>query len=371
MCAGSFAAPKLVLDHNSGPGHKLNVTGGGKCNFTKRTISARDYVSSRKHFCHAALAAFPLEHLLYLLKQAHIPFTENEQGQFFARSARDITDFLFARAKQQNTTFSFHTQVLQIVPQNGLFCVHTNKGNFYANHVVLASGGPSYPALGATAFAWSVAQKLGLAVLPPRPALVGLQAPKPFKEICRSLAGNSLDVIIRTGKHSEEGALLFTHEGISGPAVLQTSLYWQEGQNITLNFLPQTDALAFLRSHKNETALFSKILSPLIPVKISKALLGVLDVRAADAPKDTLLAAANTFNQFTFCPTGTAGYTHAEVTAGGIDTAQIDPITLQCKRLPGLFIIGEALDVTGRVGGLNLHWAWASARAAARALCAS
>ena len=192
--------------------------------------------------------------------------------------------------------------------------------------------------------------------------------PKPFKDICRKLAGNSLTVSIKTGKHTEKGALLFTHEGVSGPAVLQTSLYWQESQQVSINFLPQTDVLSFLRAHKHIPAPFSKILAPLFPVKISKTLLGSLDMRATDAPKNVLLQAAHTLNEWTFCPTGTNGYTHAEATAGGIDTDQLDPVTLQCKSQPGLFIIGEAVDVTGRVGGLNLHWAWASAWAAAKAL---
>ena len=365
MCAGSFDAPKLVLEHNNAPGRKLNITGGGKCNFTHKTLSAKDYVCSQKHFAHAALAAFPPEKLLHVFKDASIKYEVREDGCLFAQSAADITRFLFQRAKKHHTTFSFDTQVLSVIKSNELFVIRTSKGIVYARQLVIASGGLSYPQLGAGALAWQIAQSFDLPTVAPRPALVGLRAEKDFRQQCKTLAGNTLPVQIRTQKQIENGSLLFTHEGISGPAVLQTSLYWQEGQEMQINFCPTVDVLSVLRARKNEPVYFSKILQSVLPVKITKTLLGFADLPAAQATKEQLVYAANQLNHFRFTPQSTAGYTHAEITCGGIDTSVLDGHTLQCKKINGLYFIGEAVDVTGRMGGYNLHWAWASARAAA------
>ncbi len=272
------------------------------------------------------------------------------------------------RAREKHTEILHNTEVLHITWEQGLFRAETSRGAFYAQNLVLASGGYSYPSLGADGFAWRAAQELGLQTLPPRPALVSLTLPAPWRAVCRALAGNSLQAEVSAGKKKERGMLLFTHDGISGPAVLQTSLYWKEGEKLRLNFLPDTDAEMYLKEHKNNPQTFSKLLSPFISPKIAKAWLGELDMRAADSPKETLHAAAQRLNAVEIIPSGTAGFTRAEVTAGGLDTAQFHAGTLECKSLPGLFVIGEALDVTGRLGGFNLHWAWASAAAAARQL---
>ncbi len=368
FCAGSFAAPKLLLEHNRRPGEKLSITGGGKCNFGHRSVTAGDYLCSHKHFCKNALAAFGPQAFAQLLKQAKIPFDELPSGQFFARSSPEITRFLTQRARQQNTTISCQTQVLGLTREKDLFCVRTSRGNFYARQVVVAAGGLSYPALGATGLSFQLAQALGLSVTPLRPALVGLSVPQPLRAACKALAGNSCPVEVSVGKHTERGQLLFTHEGVSGPAVLQSSLFWNEGEKVQINFLPQLSWAQFLAQHKNEPTSFSKLLSPHLSAKIIKTLLGPLDVRAADASKDVLRRVEQTLQAWQFVPTGTAGYTRAEVTAGGVDVTQINPHTLECKTLPGLFFIGEALDVTGRVGGYNLHWAWASAFCAAQEL---
>lgn len=370
MCAGSYAAPKLLIEHNVRLGAKLAVTGGGKCNFTNLSVRAADYESARKHFCKNALAAFKPQDFIRLLDAEKIPYHEKEAGQLFAQDAREIVRLLQRRARQNNTTFSCSTQALKISREKDLFCVETSKGKFYAGNVVVASGGLSYPALGATGFAFQTAKSLGLQTAALRPALVSLSAPAPWRRICRELAGNSCPAQITAGKHVEEGQLLFTHDGVSGPVVLQTSLYWREGETVRVNFLPGTDAENFLRARKNETVRFSKLLRGLLPEKIAKTLLQELDARAADAPKETLLAAAARLNRFEFVPSGTGGYTRAEVTAGGVDAGEINPSTMQCKAIPGLFFIGEALDVTGRLGGYNLHWAWASAFCAAKALAA-
>ena len=368
FCASKYAAPKLLLEHNARPGAKLAVTGGGKCNFSNLNVTERDYVCQSKHFCHAALAAFRPRDFICILEEEKIPFDTLQNGQLFAQNAREITQLLVRCARTQNTDIRCKTEVLKIQKENGLFRVTTSEGTFYTANLVLATGGLSYPDLGATGFAFRTAQELGLNLVPLRPALAGLRAPDPLKTWCRQLAGNSIEAEITVGKRIEKGSLLFTHEGFSGPAVLQASLYWQEAMPLRINFLPGTDVLAWLQKNKNNTACFSKILAEFLPAKIAKTLLQENDVRAADAKKETLLAAARRLNALSFQPTGTSGYTRAEVTAGGVDTVQFSPASMECKSIAGLFYIGEALDVTGRLGGYNLHWAWASAAAAARAL---
>ncbi|MBQ7909102.1 MAG: aminoacetone oxidase family FAD-binding enzyme [Elusimicrobiaceae bacterium] len=368
FCAGSFSAQKLVLEHNDRAGKKLSVTGGGKCNFTNLFVSAQDYVSDNKHFCKSALSAFPPQRFIDLLQEEKIPFYEKEEGQLFSHSAPEVVRFLLKRAQAQNTTFSYQTQVLSIQKEKDFFRVQTTKGLFYAYHIVMACGGVSYPALGSGNFAFQTAQALHLTVEPLRPALVGFKAPAPWKEIFASLAGNSLPVEIKTKKHTEKGQLLFTHEGISGPAVMQTSLFYHEGEKVFLNFLPEINLEEKLRENKNAPFLFSKILANYIPAKISKVLLQDLDVRSCEAKRETLFAVIKRLQNFEFIPSGTMGYTRAEVTAGGVSCAQFSPQTMECKTISGLFYIGEALDVTGRLGGFNLHWAWASAHLCAEAL---
>lgn len=368
FCAGSFGAEKLLLEHNAQAGAKLSISGGGKCNFSNLLVSPRQYVSRCPHFCHDALAAFRPPDFMRLLRENNVVFEEKENGQLFARRAADITRLLIRRAKEQNTHLKTGVEVLKIHREQDAFRTETSAGIFYSLNVVIATGGLSYPALGAGGFAAKTAAQLGLAVTEQRPVLVALRVPKQWRETCRRLAGNSLQAEVLVGKHKEAGALLFTHEGFSGPVILQSSLYWKEGEEIQINFLPSADAATLLQKNKNLPASFSKILAPYINARLCKTWLGPLDVRAADAKKETLRAAAQRLNQFTFVPAGTAGYTHAEATAGGIDCAAFNPHTMECKRIGGLFVIGEALDVTGRLGGYNLHWAWASAAAAANAL---
>ena len=368
FCAGSFATPKLVLEHNNKPGKKLAVTGGGKCNFTNIHVSASDYVSNHKHFCKNALSAFKPQHFIRLLEEQKIPFYEKEAGQLFTYDAKEIVRLLEKRARRQNTTFSYNTQVLAVGQDKNGFKIQTSKGIFYTENLVIAAGGLSYPALGAGGFAAQAARSFNIDVIEQRPALVGMRAPEPLRSLCKISAGNSLTAQVSVGKHIETGQLLFTHEGFSGPVMMQSSLFWQEGEKITINFLPTMDLEKFLKENKNSSDLFSKLLTPFLPVKFTKNWLAASDVCAANAKKETLLAAAKKINRFEFIPAGTAGFTRAEVTAGGADCAAFHPSTFEHKKIPGLFFIGESLDIAGRLGGYNLHWAWASAHACAEAL---
>lgn len=368
MCAGSFDKRKLLLDHNPAAGAKIAVSGGGKCNFSNRKLSAPHYLSQNKHFCKNALAAYGCDDFLRLLAQHAIPWEERERGQLFAKNARDIVRMLEKRARQNNTVFQPGTQVLEIKRENGFFQIRTSAGTVSAQYAVIASGGLSFPALGASNFAVKTAKAFGLSVVEQRPALAALVFPRELRERFKPLAGNSLPVHIQTGKFEYAGSLLFTHDGISGPAVLQTSLFWEPGTTVRVNFLPQTDAAQWLAQHKNSSKNMSAVWEEKISAKIAKALLGPLDRDPANASKAQLAQAAAALNRFEFIPYGTAGYSRAEATAGGVDTREINPSTMQVKKLPELYFTGEALDVTGLVGGYNLQWAWSSGYAAAQSL---
>lgn len=366
FCAGSFNAPKIILDHNKLPGVKVGVSGGGKCNFTNRFISATDYVSLRKHFCKNALAAFKPTDFIELLDENKIPYEERAKGQLFVKDAQEIVRFLVKRAKQANTDFSLATQVLDIKKTEHGFLIRTSGGTLQAEHVVLATGGLSYPSLGASSFGLQLAQKFGLHITEQRPALCGLTFPKEMRKTYKILAGNSVLAAVQTGKHLFTDQLLFTHEGISGPAVLSTSLYWQEGHPVQVNFLPNIDVEKILVQHKQTNKKVSSVIN--LPGHMAQTLLGPLDQPLANMTKSNFQAVIKHLAAFEFVPAGTAGYTKAEVTAGGIDTQEINPTTFETKKVPGLYIIGEILDVTGRLGGFNLHWAWASGYCAAKDL---
>ena len=369
FCAGSFNARKIVLDHNSSPGRKVAVSGGGKCNFSNLYLSSADYLCQQKHFCKNALAAFTPRHFIRLFEKEKIAYQERENGCLFAQNAQDVVRFLVERAKKNQTTFSLSTQVLAVLPQKqGGFILHTSKGTLYAQHVVLASGGLSYPSLGASSFGGQVARQLGLHIVQQRPALCGLTLPKAQQNSFRHLAGNSLAASVTTGRKTFTGQLLFTHEGFSGPCVLNASLFWLPSAEVIVDFLPGINVQEVLANSKNSTRTLCAALATYIPTKISKTILGPVEQSLANAPKKELQEAASRLNRFSFVPTGTSGYTKAEVTAGGIDTSVINPTTFEVKNTPGLYIIGELLDVTGRLGGFNLHWCWASAYSCARAL---
>lgn len=369
FCAGSYNARKIVLEANIKPALKVSISGGGKCNFSNTYVSAEDYLSQNKHFCKNVLAAFKPQDFTRLLDQEHISWEERQNGQLFAKNARDIVHFLTTRAKRHNTQLALGVRALNVKQENGLFVTDTSAGPVRSQYLVLAAGGLSYPALGANGFGLKTARQFGLAEIEERPALVGLTLPKEIRPRFCALAGNSIQARVWCGKKSFTGPVLFTHDGVSGPAILQISLFAGPGNPIYIDFLPGQDAYAVFCAAKNSAKTFSGALSEKgMPAKIAKALLGELERDLANASRAQLEAASAAVNRFYFVPAGTAGLTKAEVTAGGIDTREINPTTFEARKTPGLYVIGELLDVTGRLGGFNLHWAWSSGFAAANAL---
>ena len=370
--AGARGKRVLLLDHADAPGKKILISGGGRCNFTNLEAAPDRFLSDNKHFGRSALGRYTPSDFVALVERHGIAFHEKTLGQLFCDgSARQIVRLLIDEcdAAGVDTRLSHH---ISAVDHDGTgFRVATDHGDFTAPALVLATGGPAIPKLGATGFAYDVARKFGLAIVPPRPALVPLTFADALLDLCRGLSGVAVDAVVRAGSAAFREALLFTHRGLSGPAVLQASSYWTGGA-VTLDLAPGVDVAAFLRDRRRARpkAEGATILGEIVPARLATALsirLGLAGTLAnlTDRALDT---AAAGIGAWAVTPTGTEGFAKAEVTAGGIATAGLSSKTMMATAVPGLFAIGEAVDVTGWLGGYNFQWAWASGVAAGSAV---
>jgi len=288
-----------------------------------------------------------------------------EDGKLFARSSADILDFLLSRIEGK---FALNNYIKKVNKNGGIFEITTDKNIFYARNIICALGGLSYPALGASGAAYDIAKSFGLAVMPRYPALTGIIFDKKMKEIFAPLAGISCRATLKNGKNIYAGDILFTHGGLSGPVVLQASLYGIKNKEISINFLPGFDAASFLAANKTSPQKPGVLLQGKLPARLLQVLIGQNDKQLANLNKKEMMQIAAALNNFTFNVKEIYGYDKAEITAGGVDTRGISSQTMQAVDAPGLYFTGEALDISGRLGGYNLHWAWASAAAAARAI---
>ena len=352
MCAiraGQRGRRVLLLDHAEKVGKKILISGGGRCNFTNLDARPEAFLSDNPHFCKSALARYTQHDIICLVEKHRIPWHEKTLGQLFCDgSARQIVAMLLVECAAVGVDVRVEHAIASIEKADR-FVIHTNKGDFDAGAVVLATGGLSIPKMGATGFAHDVARRFGLRVTPTRPALV------PFTATVPELSGVALEVVARCGKASFREAMLFTHRGLSGPAILQISSYWRPGQEISVDLMPDLDAVQFLkeRRHARPKAELRTILAEVMPQRLAAVL--------ADEDPATL-------NDWRLKPTGTEGYAKAEVTLGGIDTAELSSRTMEARKVPGLFVVGEAVDVTGWLGGYNFQWAWSSGWAAGDAV---
>ncbi|ORE94825.1 NAD(P)/FAD-dependent oxidoreductase [Aurantimonas sp. 22II-16-19i] len=366
--AGQAGARILVLDHADEPGKKILISGGGRCNFTNLGIEPRCFLSENPHFVKSALKRYTQWDFLALVEAYGIAWHEKTLGQLFCDgSARQIVDMLLEECRRGGVEIRLSTPIGEIGHVGGRFTV----GRDSAPNLVVATGGPSIPKMGATGRAYAIAEQFGLAVVPPRPALVPLTLggeERLFKEI----SGVACPVVARTRDIAFEEAALFTHKGLSGPAILQISSYWSPGETIALSVLD--DAASHLRAAKRTMprAHLKAALAEHLPNRLAEALAARIGLTAelGNLPDAVLDEAAETLTRLTFRPTGTEGYAKAEVTAGGIDTAELSSKTMEARKLPGLYAIGEAVDVTGWLGGYNFQWAWSSGVAAGRAIAA-
>jgi predicted Rossmann fold flavoprotein len=369
--AGHGGARVLVIDHNAEPGRKILISGGGRCNFTNIGAAPERYLSENRHFARSALARYTPADFVTLVQKHGIAFHEKTLGQLFCDgSAKAIVAMLMAECAAGGVDFRFGTAITNVSHADGLFTVTTGAGAFRAPQLVLATGGPAIPKLGATGFAYNLAKQFGCRIIPPRPALVPFTLP-PGEGLFRELAGVAAPVIARAGKAAFREAALFTHKGLSGPAMLQVSSYWRHGEAIAVDFLPDAPA-DWLQAAKRQRpkAGVKSVLASLLPDRLATALADALALPGElAAHKDAALAhAMQQLKAWAFRPDGTEGFAKAEVTAGGIDTAMLNSRTMAANHLSGLFAIGEAVDVTGWLGGYNFQWAWASGHAAGTAI---
>ncbi len=354
MRAGHRGRKVLLLDHAEKVGKKILISGGGRCNFTNLDARPEAFLSANPHFAKSALARYTQHDFIELVNRHKIAWHEKTLGQLFCDgSARQIVAMLLDECAAVGVDVRVAHKVTR-VEKSDRFTVATDHGDFFAASVVLATGGLSIPKMGATGLAHEVARQFRLRVTETRPALVPLTLPVP------EISGVSLEVEARCGRARFREALLFTHRGLSGPAILQVSSYWKPGQEITVDLLPDLDAASFLKERKRTRpkAELRTILAEILPQRLAQSL-ATEGTMAGQRDRD-LETLANRIKLWTVVPTGTEGYAKAEVTLGGIDTDGLSSKTMEAKKVPGLYAIGEAVDVTGWLGGYNFQWAWSS-----------
>jgi len=375
MCAGTvagFGKSVLVLDHAEKVGKKILISGGGRCNFTNRFCSPANFISANPHFCKSALARFSADDFIDRVKQSGISYHEREHGQLFCdESARDILDMLLQPCRDFGVMLATQTEILS-VEKKEQFMLKTSKGDFSADSLVIATGGLSIPKMGATGLGLKLAESFGLNVVSPVAGLAPFTFTGKEKEALKALAGISLDVRVTCRNQSFTEAMLFTHRGLSGPAMLQISSYWQPGDALLIDLLPDMDAVAFLKQKQQQRpqAQLATILSELLPKRLVQLLMkdNPGENRLRQLSEKQVQAFASLLHGWILKPNGTEGYRTAEVTVGGVDTDELSSKTMQSKKISGLYFIGEVVDMTGHLGGHNFQWAWSSGYAAGMAV---
>jgi predicted Rossmann fold flavoprotein len=368
ITAGQRGRRVLVLDHADRIGKKILISGGGRCNFTNLHCTADRFLSANPHFARSALARYTPRDFIALVERHRIPFHEKTLGQLFCdRSASDIVSMLEAEGRAVGVRIVLNQHITEIRHDEG-FLVHTSTANYRPRALIVATGGLSIPKMGATDLAYRIATQFGLAIEPCRPALVPLTWQPEDSARYADLTGLSTEIIATEGKTRFREKMLFTHRGLSGPAILQISSYWKPGGSVTIDLAPEKDCTAPLRAQpggRDATALRTA-LRAFFPQRLADRW------AALHAPSGwsnaALLEAEEQLHRWQITPAGTEGYAKAEVTAGGISTAELSAQTMESRRVPGLYCIGEAVDVTGHLGGYNFQWAWASGAAAGRAV---
>ena len=373
MCAGvagQRGRSVLVLEQARHPGEKIRISGGGRCNFTNLRASPANFLSENPRFCRSALSSFTQHDFIALVEKYGIAYHEKTRGQLFCDgSSRQIIDMLLEECRKARAQLRLGVRISAISKTESGFAVVTDQGEFRARSLVVATGGPSIPKMGSSGFGYKVAEQFGLKIVPPRAALVPLTFDAALLAQFRDLSGVSVDAVVSCGKASFEEALLFTHRGLSGPAILQISSYWREGDDIVVDMAPGSDVLAALkaarRDHpRQELATALGFLPKRLAQIVAEAITG--PVRLADFSDKLLTEVASAVQRWRVRPNGTEGYRTAEVTLGGVDTAALSSKTFEARSVPGLYFIGEVVDVTGHLGGFNFQWAWSSGVAAGK-----
>ena len=376
MCArvaGRRGRSVLILDHAKRPAEKIRISGGGRCNFTNMHSSPAAFLSNNRHFCKSAFTRYTQDDFVQLVTEHQIGFHEKKLGQLFCDdSAQQIIDMLLAECREVQAELRLNTSVSAVSVSAQGYHLQTSGGDVTCSALVIATGGLSIPKIGATRFGYDIARQFGLRVTAVRPALVPLTFQDQFLARCKALSGLSVDAEIRHGKTIFREGLLFTHRGLSGPSILQISSYWQDGAAIHINLLPDADCAALLTARKRETPRQDVLtaLAECLPRRLAADILDELRIagRLADLSNAALGQIGARVNRWQVSPSGTEGYRTAEVTLGGVDVDELSSKTMEAKAQPGLYFIGEVVDVTGHLGGYNFQWAWSSGFVAGEAV---
>ena len=371
LTAGQRGRRVLLLEHTDKVGAKILISGGGRCNFTNLDVRPERFISSNPHFCTSALSRYSQTDFIALIERHGIAYHEKTLGQLFCDgSARAVVAMLVAECTAGHVDIRLDHAVTEIT-RSDAFHVTTHHGTYTAPALVLATGGLSIPKMGATGFSYDLARRFGLRVVETMPGLVPFKVAALVTEDA-PLAGVALEAVVSLGPHSFRENILFTHRGLSGPAILQISSYWKHREAITLNLLPGLDASDEFAARKRARpkVLPHTMLADLLPARLAQVLAAahLPATELANIPDRTLAAAAHHLQHWPITPDGTEGYAKAEVTTGGIDTAELSQKTMAVRRVPGLYAIGEAVDVTGWLGGYNFQWAWSSGHVAGLAI---
>jgi predicted Rossmann fold flavoprotein len=374
MCAaiaGRRGRSVLLIEQSRNPAEKIRISGGGRCNFTNLHTAPSNFLSGNPRFCHSALNGYTQHDFIALVEKYRIAYHEKARGQLFCDgSSRQIIDMLLEECRTARAQLRLGTRISAVSKGEEGFVVATDQGEFRCTSLVVATGGPSIPKMGSSGFGYKIAEKFGLKIVPPRAALVPLTFDAALLAQFGDLTGVSVDAVVSFGKTSFDEALLFTHRGLSGPAILQISSYWREGHDIVVDIAPAIDVLPHLkqlrRDHPKQE--LATALGALLPKRLAqKTADGIAGPdRLADFPDKLLHNVVAAVKQWRIRPSGTEGYRTAEVTLGGVDTTELSSKTFEAASVPGLYFIGEVVDVTGHLGGFNFQWAWSSGYAAGR-----
>lgn len=368
MCAveaGKRGRQVIIMDHANKAGKKILMSGGGRCNFTNYSIDPGNFISNNPHFCKSALSRYTQWDFLGLIERYQIPYHEREHGQLFCNdSAKDILNILLAECTDAGVAVQLNTRIESIERTAGRFYLKTGYGTVSSQSLVVATGGLSIPKMGATPLGYQIAQQFGINILPTRAGLVPFTLQQEDKDKFSPLSGIAVPCIVSNNRQSFNENILFTHRGLSGPAVLQISSYWRAGEEVVINLLSQISLDTELKSlrRKKINNIVKTILDGYLPKRLISCLLPdeLLNVSLQDLSDRQIEQIAGQLHHWTIKPNGTEGYRTAEVTVGGVDCDALSSKTMASKQVPGLYFIGEVVDVTGWLGGYNFQWAWSS-----------